>query len=116
MHGTRRDGDGPPEPDDDLTFPTPRTSLSLRHVIAYRDVDDEGDPILIITDGVSSIALESGLAVPSSELVTAARRLAATAADFAAVLAEQLPEAKERRPGRRPANRRYVPGPRDGTR
>jgi hypothetical protein len=116
MYGTGRDGDAPPEPADDPTFPTLSTSLSLRHVTAYRSQDDEGEPILIITDGVSTIALESGLASPSSELVVAARRLAATAEDFAAVLAEQIPDAKELQTGRRPVNRRYVPGPRNGTR
>ena len=116
MHGTARDGDVPPEHDDDLTFPALSASLSLRHAIAYRELDDEGEPVLIITDGVSSIALESGLAGPSSEVVVAARRLAATAEDFASVLAAQLPEAKEARVGRRPSNTRYVPGPRGGTR
>jgi hypothetical protein len=116
MYGTGRDGDAPPETHDDLTFPNPSAFLSLRQVTAYRGQDDDGEPILIITDGVSSIALESGLAGLSSELVVAARRLANTAEDFAAVLAEQLPDAKEPRRGRRPPNRRYVPGPRNGTR
>jgi hypothetical protein len=116
MNGTERDRDVPPEPGDDPTFPAPTACLSLRHVIAYRELDDDGEPILIITDGVSSIALESGLATPSSDLVVAARRLAATAEDFASVLAAQLPETKEPRLRRRPSNRRYVPGPRGGTR
>src|SRR6185369_5548611 len=102
-------------PVDGPTFPLPGTSLSLRHVIAYRGFDDDGDPVLIISDGVSSVALESGLAGPSLEVVVAARRLAATAEDFASAMAELLPEHKERRPGRRPPNRRNVPGPRGGT-
>src|SRR5215469_748871 len=99
MHGTASNDDASPEPGDELTFPAPSTSLSLRHLIAYRGLDDDGEPILIITDGVSSIALESGLAGPSSEVVVAARRLAATAEDFACRMAELLPDTKERRAG-----------------
>jgi hypothetical protein len=120
MGGTARDDGSPVEPGEGQTFPVPSTSLSLRHAIAYGGVDDEGEPVLIITDGVSSVALESGLSGPSDEAVVAARRLAATAEDFASriadLLPEGLPEGKERRPGRRPPNRRKLPGPKGATR
>jgi hypothetical protein len=115
MHGTARDDEPPAEPADNPTFPIPSTTLSLPHVIAYRGRDDDGEPSLIITDGVSAVALESGLSGPSAEAVVAARRLAATALEFAAGVAELLPDANDHRPGRRPLNRRGVPGPRSGT-
>jgi hypothetical protein len=115
MHGTGRDDGSAVEPGEGQTFPFPNTALSLRHAVAYRGVDDDGAPILIISDGVSSVALESGLSGPSDEVVVAARRLAATTADFATTMAELLPDNRERRPGRRPPNRRNVPGPKGGT-
>jgi hypothetical protein len=115
MHGTARNDGRSIEPNEGQGFPAPSTCLSLRHAIAYRGVDDDGEPILIISDGVCSVALESGLAGPSPEVVVAARRLAETAAEFASRMAEQLPESKERRPGRRPPNRRTMPGPKSGT-
>jgi hypothetical protein len=114
MHGTERDEGSAVDPVDGLT-PVPSTSLSLRHAMAYRGVDDDGEPVLIITDGVSSVSLETGLAGLSIDLVAAARQLAATAEDFASTMAALLPEPQERRPGRRPPNRRNVPGPRGGT-
>jgi len=114
MHGTVRDDETPAAAGDTPAFPTPSTILSLPHVIAYRGRDDDGEPSLIITDGVSAIALEGGLSGPSAEAVAAARRLAATAEEFAAGIAELLPDANDHRPGRRPPNRRNVPGPRGG--
>jgi hypothetical protein len=116
MHGTASDDGSTIEPDEDLTFPIPNTALSLRHTVAYRGVDEDGEPVLIISDGVSSVALESGLYGASTEVVFAARRLAGATEEFAMTMAEQLPESKERRPGRRPPNRRNVPGPKSGTR
>jgi hypothetical protein len=116
MHGTARDDQPPAEPGDSPTFPIPSTTLSLPHVVAYRGRDDDGEPSLIITDGVSAVALESGLSGPSAAMVVAARRLAAAAEQFATGIAEILPDANDPRPGRRPLNRRSVPGPRGGTR
>jgi hypothetical protein len=112
MHGTARDDDPASEPSDSPAFPT---TLSLRHMVAYPVLDDDGVPVLILTDGVSAVALESGLAGPCAEVVVAARRLGAVADDFAASIAELLPEAKDRPPGRRPPNRRGGPGPKSGT-
>jgi hypothetical protein len=92
MDGTARDD----EPSVDLvespTFPIPNVTLSLRHAIAYRGRDDDGEPILIISDGVSAVALESGLSGPSPEVVVAARGLAAIAEVFARGMAELLPD------------------------
>src|SRR5262245_16710115 len=119
MGGTARDDGSPVEPGEGQTFPIPSTSLSLRHAIAYGGVDDDGEPVLIITDGVSSVALESGLSGPSDEAVVAARRLAATADDFASRIADLLPGApggKDRGSGRRPPNRRKIPAPKGAIR
>lgn len=66
-----------------LPFPEPIASLSMRSTKVYRAVDDDGQPILIVTDGVTTVALESGLSGLSAEVVTAAEKLAGATRDYA---------------------------------
>lgn len=66
-----------------LPFPEPAAVLSLRNCEVYRATDDDHQPILIITDGVTTMALECGLRGLSADVVTAADRLAAAFADYA---------------------------------
>jgi hypothetical protein len=76
--------DGPTtELSDHRVFPEPAAVISLRQATTYRDLDDDGQPMLIITDGVTSVALDSGLSGLSFGVVVASQRLADAVADFA---------------------------------
>lgn len=66
-----------------LPFPEPSGVLSLRDCTAFRAVDDDQQPILILTDGVTTLALECGLRGMSADLAEAAERLAAAVHDYA---------------------------------
>jgi hypothetical protein len=66
-----------------LPFPEPVAALSLRDCMPYRAVDDDGQPVLILTDGVTTVALECGLRGLSADIVDAAQRLAEAVGDFA---------------------------------
>lgn len=68
---------------DDRGFPEPVAVVSLRDAVTFRDRDEDGEPILIITDGVTTIALSSGLSGLSFGVVSASHRLAAAVHDFA---------------------------------
>jgi hypothetical protein len=63
-------------------YPEPTAVISLRHGRTYRAVDEDGRPILIITDGVTAAALDIGVAGLSYGVVTAAQRLADAMADY----------------------------------
>ena len=88
-------------------FPEPTAAISLRHGRTYRALDDEGRPILIITDGVSAVALDVGVAGLSYSVVVAAQRLADSIGDFASSLdgawtaQEETRQGRHRRNGRR---------------
>lgn len=64
-------------------FPEPIAALSMRSTKVFRAVDEDGQPILIITDGVTTVAVESGLSGLSDEVVAAADDLASAARDYA---------------------------------
>jgi hypothetical protein len=66
-----------------LPFPEPVAVLSLRDCTVYRAVDDDEQPILIISDGVTTLSLECGLRGPSAQVVQAAERLSRGMHDFA---------------------------------
>lgn len=66
-----------------LPFPEPIAVLSLRNCEVFRAVDDDNMPILVVTDGVTTVALECGIRGLSTAVVTAAERLADAVADYA---------------------------------
>jgi hypothetical protein len=66
-----------------LPFPDPVAVLSLRRTKVYRAVDDDGQPLLIISDGVTAVALDSGLGGLSEDIVHAAEELAEASLDYA---------------------------------
>jgi hypothetical protein len=66
-----------------LPFPEPSAVLSLRDCVAFRAIDDDQEPILILTDGVTTLALECGLRGVSTDLAEAAERLSAAVHDYA---------------------------------
>lgn len=66
-----------------LPFPDPVAALSLRDCAVYHGVDDDNQPVLILSDGVTTLFLECGLRGASEQIVTAANRLAVAVQDFA---------------------------------
>jgi hypothetical protein len=89
-------------------FPEPTVMISLRHGRTFRALDDEGRPMLIITDGVSAVALDIGVSGLSYGVVVSTRRLADAVGDFASSLdgawdaREEAPaQGRHRRNGRR---------------
>jgi hypothetical protein len=65
-----------------LPFPDPVAVLSLHNCAVFRAVDDDEQPVLILTDGVTTVALECGLHGPSDEAVQRAQRLAEGVVDY----------------------------------
>jgi hypothetical protein len=66
-----------------LPFPDPIAVLSLRDCTAYRAVDDDDQPVMILSDGVTTLSLECGLRGASGQVAVAADRLAEAMRDFA---------------------------------
>lgn len=68
-------------------FPDPSARINLRDCATYRAVDDDDQPVLVITDGVTTVTLECGLQGPTPALVTAAGRLSGAVGAFATLVA-----------------------------
>lgn len=106
---------GPDGPTGDLPdnplFPEPVVTISMRNAVTYRDVDEDGQPILIITDGVTAVALDCGLSGLSFGLVTASQRLAEAVTDFATSITALWRHRERTGSGRHRRNRRLL-GPR----
>jgi hypothetical protein len=66
-----------------LPFPDPIAVLSLRDCTAFRAVDDDDQPVLILSDGVTTLSLECGLRGASGQVAAAADRLSDAMRDFA---------------------------------
>jgi hypothetical protein len=81
----------PDRPTTDLSgrspFPEPIGVISLRNSTTFRTVDEDGHPVLIITDGATTVALDCGLSGLSINAVTASRRLSEAIGDFATSIA-----------------------------
>jgi hypothetical protein len=88
-------------------FPEPVAVISLRNATTYRQQDEDGEPILIITDGVTTIALDSGLSGLSFGVVSASHRLADAVHDFAQSITVRWQ--KKESAGRHRRNRRLIP-------
>jgi hypothetical protein len=88
-------------------FPEPTAVISIRQATTYREQDEDGQPILIITDGVTTVALDSGLSGLSFGVVSASHRLADAVHDFAQSITVrwQIRESA----GRHRRNRRQIP-------
>jgi hypothetical protein len=106
---------GPDEPTGDVPdgplFPEPIAVISLRNATTYRDWDCDGQPVLIITDGVTTVAFDSGLAGLSVNLVVASHRLADSMRDFATSITARWQLRDRGGAGRHRRNRRML-GPR----
>jgi len=88
-------------------YPTPAATINLRDAITFRAVDDDGQPLIIISDGVQSVALGSGPSGLSFGLVIAAQHLADAFDDYAKSATagwEAVADGKARRATERPAD------------
>lgn len=90
-------------------FPEPVAVISLRNAATYREQDEEGQPILIITDGVTTVALDSGLSGLSFGVVSASHRLADAVHDFAQSITARWQKRGGTSAGRHRRNRRPIP-------
>lgn len=64
--------------------------LSLRECTVFRAVDDDDQPVLVLSDGVVALSLECGLQGASHDVAAAAERLAQGVHDFAVSVRDQL--------------------------
>ena len=102
--------DGPTGEVPDLRlFPDPVAVISLRDAVTFRDVDSDGQPILVITDGVTAVALDSGLAGLSFSVVVASQRLADAVHDFSTSITAGWQQQDRPASGRHRRNRRQYP-------
>jgi hypothetical protein len=110
--------DEPDRPTRELSghpFPDPVSVISLRRATTYRDCDEDGQPILIISDGVTSVAFDSGLSGLSFGVVAASRRLAEAVNDFTSSITARWQARDRATGGRHRRNRRqWGPRPRRG--
>ena len=83
----------------------------MRDAVTYRDVDEDGQPILIITDGVTAVALEGGLPGLSANMVAASYRLADAVRDFATSIGARWRLRNRPGSGQHRRNRRRLPPP-----
>jgi hypothetical protein len=78
------------QPDGYPPFPEPAAVLSLRECTVYRTVDEDDQPVLVVSDGVVTLSLECGLQGASHEVADAAERLAQGVHDFAVSMRDLL--------------------------
>jgi hypothetical protein len=77
------------EPDDVVGragYPAPVVNVRLAEIIAYQVVDDEDEPILVVSDGETSVEFSCGLSGLSGSAVRGARGLADAMKDYAIAL------------------------------
>ena len=92
-------------------FPEPVAVIAMRDARTFREVDEDGHPVLIITDGVTTVALEGGLPGLSVSMVTASHRLAEAVHDFATSIGARWHLRSRPNSGRHRRNRRRLPPP-----
>ena len=87
---TNRDPGGPnpdhhafAEHDDAGAYPPPVVSVRLGEVRAFRVLDDENEPVLVVSDGETSVEFGCGLSGVSGSAARGAQRLADAVRDYA---------------------------------
>jgi hypothetical protein len=78
--------DGPTDDLADETTPPPAVTVRLRGVRTYRIIDDEDEPVLFVSDGVTTVEFACGISGLSGSAARGARRLANAIGEFASVL------------------------------
>jgi hypothetical protein len=92
MYGTDlADGD-PGESDETGAYPPPVVSVRLGEIRAFRVIDDEDEPILVISDGETSVEFACGLSGVSGSAALGAQRLAEAVRDYASTIVAICPD------------------------
>jgi hypothetical protein len=78
--------DGPTDDLADETAPPPAVTVRLRGVRTYRIIDDEDEPVLFVSDGVTTVEFACGISGLSGSAARGARRLSNAIGEFASVL------------------------------
>lgn len=86
MNGTQGDTD----PDGSGDYPPPLVSVRLGEIMAFRVIDDEDEPILVVSDGEMSVEFGCGLAGVSGPAAQGAQRLAEAVREYASTIRANL--------------------------
>jgi hypothetical protein len=90
MHGTDLADHAPDDFDDTGVYPPPVVCVRLGEIRAFRVIDDEDEPILVVSDGETSVEFGCGLAGVSGPAAQGAQRLAEAVRDYASTIRKNL--------------------------
>ncbi len=68
---------------DPAAYPVPVVSVRLGEIRAFSVIDDEDEPVLVVSDGETTVEFACGLAGLSGPAARGARRLADAVRDYA---------------------------------
>ena len=83
MYGTERADEDPDELGETGDYPPPVVSVRLGEIKAFRVIDDEDEPILVVSDGETTVEFACGLSGVSGSAARGAQRLADAVRDYA---------------------------------
>jgi hypothetical protein len=90
MNGTGLVEEDPQDAGDPGAYPPPMVSVRLGEIRAFRVTDDEDEPILVVSDGETSVEFACGLSGVSGSAALGAQRLADAARDYALAIEANL--------------------------
>jgi hypothetical protein len=90
MNGTGLAEEDPQDAGDPGAYPPPMVSVRLGEIRAFRVTDDEDEPILVVSDGETSVEFACGLSGVSGSAALGAQRLADAARDYASAIEANL--------------------------
>ena len=90
MYGTDLADDDPEELRGTGVYPPPVVSVRLGEVRAFRVIDDEDEPILVVSDGETSVEFACGLSGMNGSAARGAQRLADAVRDYASAIEANL--------------------------
>jgi hypothetical protein len=90
MYGTNLGVEEPDEFGTTGVYPTPVVSVRLGEIRAFSVIDDDDEPVLVISDGESSVEFACGLAGVCGSAALGAQRLADAMRDYASTIEANL--------------------------
>jgi hypothetical protein len=75
---------------DHLGCPAPLVSVRLGEIRAFSIVDDEDEPVLVVSDGETTVEFACGLSGLSGPAARGAQRLADAVRDYASTLESKI--------------------------
>lgn len=90
MHGTNLADEGPEEFGATGGYPLPVVSVRLGEIRAFSVIDDDNEPILVVSDGESSVEFACGLSGVSGSAALGAQRLADAVREYASTIEATL--------------------------